>query len=70
MCLPARPFLLGKVCVRKDWLKVFSMQELITALADECDQSDLPSDYGGTSPNSLYQSKIETEMREFVHNLG
>ena len=70
MYLPARPLLLGMACLCKDWLKVCCMQELITALADECDQSDLPSDYGGTSPYPLYQSKIETEMREFVHNLG
>lgn len=47
-----------------------SLQELIDALLDECEQSDIPSDYGGTSTTSLYDSKIETELREFVHKMG
>ena len=45
------------------------MQELIAALINECDRSDIPSDCGGTSPMPLYGSNIEKELREFVHNL-
>lgn len=47
-----------------------TVQELLAALADECDQSAIPSDYGGTSPTPLYESKIEKELSDFVHNLG
>ena len=46
------------------------LQELVTALADECDQCAIPSDYGGTCPTPLYESGIERELREFVLNLG
>lgn len=46
------------------------MQELIAALADECDQSAIPSEYGGTSPTPLYESQIEKELFDFVHNMG
>ena len=47
-----------------------TVQELLAALADECDQSAIPSDYGGTSPTPLYESQIEKELSDFVHNLG
>ena len=46
------------------------LQELVTALADECDQSQIPTEYGGTSPVPLYETQIETEFRDFVRNLG
>lgn len=46
------------------------VQELIAALADECDPSAIPSEYGGTSPTALYESQIEKELSDFVHNLG
>lgn len=46
------------------------LQELVTALADECDPSQIPSDYGGTSPIPLYETSIEAELRDFAHKLG
>ena len=46
------------------------LQELVAALADECDQSAIPSEYGGTSPTPLYESQIEKELSDFVHNMG
>ena len=46
------------------------LQELIAALADECDASQIPSDYGGSAPTPLYESKIELELRDFVRKLG
>ncbi|KAL3159567.1 hypothetical protein ABBQ38_009981 [Trebouxia sp. C0009 RCD-2024] len=49
---------------------VRSHQELVTALADECDQCAIPSDYGGTCPTPLYESQLERELRDFVRNLG
>ena len=45
-------------------------QELIAALADECDAAQIPSDYGGTAAVPLYDSKIEKEMREYVQKLS
>ncbi|KAL0037452.1 hypothetical protein WJX79_008680 [Trebouxia sp. C0005] len=49
---------------------VRSHQELIAALADECDAAQIPSDYGGTAAVPLYDSKIEKEMREYVQKLS
>ena len=46
------------------------VQELITALADECDPSAIPSDYGGTCPTPLYESQIEKDLQNFILNLG
>jgi len=46
------------------------VQELIAALADECDAAQIPSDYGGTAAVPLYDSKIEKEMREYVQKLS
>ncbi len=46
------------------------VQELIAALTDECDASQIPSDYGGSAATPLCETKIEQEMREFVQNLG
>ncbi|DBA82715.1 TPA: hypothetical protein ACH3X1_006948 [Trebouxia sp. C0004] len=49
---------------------VRSHQELIAALADECDAAQIPSDYGGTAAVPLYAAKIEKEMREYVQKLS
>ncbi|KAL0052681.1 hypothetical protein WJX82_005986 [Trebouxia sp. C0006] len=49
---------------------VRSHQELIAALADECDAAQIPSDYGGTAAVPLYDTKIEKEMREYVQKLS
>ncbi len=46
------------------------VQELITALADECDAAQIPPDYVGTAAVLLYDSKIEKEMREYVRRLS
>ena len=46
------------------------LQELIAALAEECDPSQIPSLYGGSAPTPLYESKIELELNEFVHSLS
>lgn len=46
------------------------LQELIAALADECDASQIPSEYGGSAAVPLNESKIEKEMRDFVQKLG
>ncbi len=47
-----------------------TVQELIAALADECDAAQIPSDYGGSAAVPLYDSKIEKEMREYVQKLS
>lgn len=46
------------------------LQELVASLADECDASQIPSNYGGSARTPLYESKIEVEMRAFIQNLG
>ncbi len=47
-----------------------TVQELIAALADECDAAQIPSDYGGTAAVPLYDTKIEKEMQEYVQKLS
>jgi len=46
------------------------VQELIAALADECDAAQIPSHYGGTAAVPLYDTRIEKEMREYVQKLS
>lgn len=49
---------------------VLLLQELIAALAEECDASQIPSAYGGSAPTPLYESKVELELREFVSDIS
>ena len=45
------------------------LQELVSALADEVDPSQIPTDYGGTMAHSLNQCELELQIREAAEKL-
>lgn len=45
------------------------LQELVSALADEVDPSQIPPDYGGTMAHSLNECKLEVQIRQAAEKL-